>query len=203
MVQSGINTYMAGKLFDKLEREAFRGGIQARTKESMRWFRTRVSQLKSVNRTELIRDARQRKRQIFGDMYMYMYDPKHKQTLPYYDRFPLCIPVEPAKGGFYGLNLHYLPHSLRAQFLDSLYDRTTNNKFDETTRFKLTYDLLKGISGKPYYKACYKHYLSSHVRSAFAKVDSADWEIAIFLPIESFKKSSMDAVWKESRKKMA
>ena len=91
---------MAGKLFDRLEREAFRGGIQARTKESMRWFRQRVSTLKSVNRTELMRDARQRKRQIFGDMYMYMYDPKHKRTLPYYDRFPLCIPVEPAKGGF-------------------------------------------------------------------------------------------------------
>ena len=100
------------------------------------------------------------------------------------------------------MNLHYLPHSLRAQFLDSLYDKTNNDKYDDTTRFRLTYQLLKGISGKPYYKACYKHYLSSHVRSAFAKVDSADWEIAIFLPIESFKKSSMDAVWKESRKKV-
>ena len=194
---------MAGKLFDKLEREAFRGGIQARTKESQRWFRSRVASLKSVNRTEILRDARQRARPIFGDMYMMMYDPKHKRTLPYYDRFPLVIPVEPAKGGFYGLNLHYLPHTLRAQFLDQLYDRTTNNKFDETTRFKLTYDLLKGISGKPFYKACYKHYLSSHVRSSFAKVDSADWEIAIFLPIESFKKSSLDAVWKESRKQIS
>ena len=203
MVQSGINTYMAGKLFDKLEREAFRGGIQARTKESMRWFRTRVSQIKSVNRTELIRDARQRKRQIFGDMYMYMYDPKHKQTLPYYDRFPLCIPVEPAKGGFYGLNLHYLPHSLRAQFLDALYDTTNNDKFDASTRFKLTYNLLKGISGKPYYKACYKHYLSDHVKSSFAVVDSADWEIAIFLPTESFRKSDVSSVWKDSRKRMA
>ena len=203
MVLSGINTIMAGKLFDRLEREAFRGGIQARTKESMRWFRQRVSTLKRVNRTELMRDAKQRKRQIFGDMYMMMYDPKHKQTLPYYDRFPLVIPVEPAKGGFYGLNLHYLPHTLRAQFLDQLYDRTTNNKFDESTRFKLTYDLLKGISGKPFYKACYKHYLSSHVRSSFAKVDSADWEIAIFLPIESFKKSSLDSVWKESRKQIS
>ena len=58
---------MAGKLFDKLEREAFRGGIQARTAESMRWFRTRVSQIKNVNRTELLRDARSRKRQIFGE----------------------------------------------------------------------------------------------------------------------------------------
>ena len=71
---------MAGKLFDKLEREAFRGGIQARTKESQRWFRSRVASLKSVNRTEILRDARQRARPIFGDMYMMMYDPKHKQV---------------------------------------------------------------------------------------------------------------------------
>ena len=194
---------MAGKLFDRLEREAFRGGIQARTRESMRWFRTRVSQIKGVSRQELLRDAVSRKRQIFGEMMMFMYDPKHKKTLPYYDRFPLCIPVEPAKGGFYGLNLHYLPHSLRAQFLDALYDTTNNDKFDATTRFKLTYQLLKGISGKPFYKACYKHYLSSHVKSQFARVDSADWEIAIFLPIESFKKAGVSSVWKDSRRKIS
>ena len=193
---------MAG-LFDKLEREAFRGGIQARTKESMRWFRTRVSQIKGVNRNQLMKDARNRKRFIYGDMYMYMYDPKHKQTLPYYDRFPLTIPIEPAKGGFLGLNLHYLPHTLRAQFLDQLYDRTNNTKYDESTRFNVTYKLLKGISGKPYFKACVKHYLTSQIRSSVAIVDSADWEIAIFLPTESFKKSSMDNVWKESRKKIA
>ena len=136
-------------------------------------------------------------------MFMYFYDPKHKKTLPFYDRFPLCIPVEPAKGGFYGLNLHYLPHSLRAQFLDALYDTTNNDKFDASTRFKLTYNLLKGISGKPYYKACYKHYLSDHVKSSFAVVDSADWEIAIFLPTESFRKSDVSSVWKDSRKRMA
>ena len=194
---------MAGKLFDRLEREAFRGGIQARTKESMRWFRTRVSQIKSVSRQQLLKDARQRKKPFFGGMFMYFYDPKHKKTLPFYDRIPLCIPVEPAKGGFYGLNLHYLPHSLRAQFLDALYDTTNNDKFDASTRFKLTYNLLKGISGKPYYKACYKHYLSDHVKSSFAVVDSADWEIAIFLPTESFRKSDVSSVWKDSRKRMA
>ena len=202
MVISGINTYMAG-LFDKLEREAFRGGIQARTKESMRWFRTRVSQMKSVNRTQLMKDARNRKRFIFGDMYMMMYDPKHKRTLPYYDRFPLVIPIEPAKGGFLGLNLHYLPQTLRAQFLDQLYDRVSDQNFDEKTRFNVSYKLLKGLSGKPFFRPCVKHYLSSQIRSNFAIVDSAEWENAIFLPTESFKKSSMDDVWKESRKKIA
>ena len=76
---SGINTYMAGKLFDRLEKEAFRGGIQARTKESMTWFRQRVSTIKGVSRQELLKDAVSRKRQIFGEMMMFMYDPKHKK----------------------------------------------------------------------------------------------------------------------------
>ena len=51
---------MAGKLFDRLEQEAFRGGIQARTKESMKWFRTRVSQIKRVNSREIQAEARQK-----------------------------------------------------------------------------------------------------------------------------------------------
>ena len=75
---------MAGKLFDRLEREAFRGGIQARTKQSMTWFRTRVSQIKRVSRQQLVTDSRKRTNPLLGDMVMYFYDPKHKKTLPYF-----------------------------------------------------------------------------------------------------------------------
>ena len=58
-------------------------------------------------------------------MNMFFYDPKHKDTLPYYDRFPLSVIIGPAKGGFYGLNLHYLPPVLRAKMLDALMDIAT------------------------------------------------------------------------------
>ena len=190
---------MAG-LFDKLEREAFRGGIQARTKESMRWFRTRVSQIKGVNRNQLMKDARNRKRFIYGDMYMYMYDPKHKRTLPYYDRFPLTIPVEPAKGGFRGINLHYLPPVLRAKFLDALLNITNNKKYDESTKFNLTYDLLNGSRNTRYFKPCFKHYLLNHVKSRFAEVPAPEWEIATFLPTAQWEKSTAGRIYSDSRK---
>ena len=36
-------------------------------------------------------------RQIVGSMQMFFYDPKTKDTLPYYDKFPLAIIVGPAK----------------------------------------------------------------------------------------------------------
>ncbi len=193
---------MAGKLFDRLEQEAFRGGIQARTKESMKWFRTRVSQIKRVNSREIQAEARQKSRHLFGEMYMMFYDPKHKKTLPYYDRFPLVIPFQKAKGGFLGLNLHYLPHGLRAKFLDQLYDTTTNDKYDNTTRFRLTYDILQKVSSNNAFEPCVKHYLSSHIRSKLGVVDAADWEIAIFLPTEQFKKASVAKVYTDSRRIM-
>jgi hypothetical protein len=191
---------MAGRLFDKLEQEAFRAGIAARTKASMEWFRSTVSNRK-VSRAALIGDGPTRSRQVYGSMYNFQYDPKTKQTLPYYDRFPLCIPVQKAKGGFYGLNLHYLHPLIRAQFLDELYDITNNSKYDRTTKMNVTYQLLKSTSRMRFFKPCLKHYLSNQIQSPLLLIEPADWEIAIFLPTESFRKVDKNTVWNESRSK--
>jgi len=191
---------MAGRLFDKLEQEAFRAGIAARTKASMEWFRSTVSNRK-VSRAALIGDGPTRSRQVYGSMYNFQYDPKTKATLPYYDRFPLCIPVQKAKGGFYGLNLHYLHPLIRAQFLDELYDITNNDKYDRTTKMNVTYQLLKSTSKMRFFKPCLKHYLSNQIQSPLLLIEPADWEIAIFLPTESFRKVDKNTVWSESRSK--
>ena len=191
---------MAGRLFDKLEQEAFRAGITARTKASMAWFKANVEN-RSVSRASLIGDGPTRARQVYGSMYNFSYNPKTKETLPYYDRFPLCIPVQRAKGGFYGLNLHYLHPMLRAQFLDALYDVTNNKKYDRSTKFKLTYQVLKSTSRMKFFKPCLKHYLSGHIKSPLLLIGPADWEIAIFLPTESFRKVDKNTVWSESRSK--
>ena len=189
---------MAGRLFDKWEQEAFRAGVQARTQQSMDWFKSRVGGL-NVSRQNLIRQGPQRSRRIMGAMMMFTYDPKHKKTLPFYDRFPLCIPVQKAKGGFHGLNLHYLQPSIRAQFLDALYDTRTNDKFDLSTKMQLEYKLLKGSSQLRYFKPCFKHYLTQHVSSRIMKVNAAEWNIAIFLQTASFKKATESKVWQNSR----
>ena len=131
---------------------------------------------------------------------MYYYDPKHKATLPYYDKFPLIIMVKRAEGGFIGLNLHYLPPPLRAKMLDGLMETVNNKKFDDTTKFRLNYALLQRASTLKYYKPCYKRYLSNHVRSRFAEVQPSDWEIATFLPTANWEKATAAEVYKDSRK---
>ena len=135
-------------------------------------------------------------------MCMFFYDPKGKDTLPYYDRFPLAIILGPAQGGFYGLNLHYLPPVLRAQFLDALLDITNNKSYNQSTKFGVTYDLLQRSSKFKYFKPCLKHYLSDHVRSKFAFVQAPEWEIATFLPTSDFAKVSANKVYTDSRRKM-
>lgn len=189
-------------LFQKLELEAFRAGINPRTQQSREWFRKRIQRLTRVNREQLMRESEITKRAThsFGSMFMYFYDPKTKDKLPYYDTFPLVIPVEPAEGGFRGINLHYLPPILRAKFLDALLDVTNNKKYDDTTKFRLTYDILNGARKMRYFKPCFKHYLLNHVKSRFAEVPAPEWEIATFLPTAQWKKASAGRVYSDSRK---
>ena len=188
-------------IFQTLEMEAFRKGINPRTKESRAWFRRKASSLGRVNRNQLMNEDPLELKTKFqpGAMTMFFYDPKTKDKLPYYDSFPLVIVVDGADNGFYGLNLHYLPPTLRAKFLDGLMDTLTDKKYDENTRFGLSYQYLKRTAKLKYFKPCFKHYLSNNVRSRFAMVPAPEWEIAAFLPTADFQKGSRSRVYKDSR----
>jgi hypothetical protein len=188
-------------IFQKLELAAFRNQITPRTKESRDWFMKKAKVIKGINRETLMKEEPLNRgaRRIIGSMQMFFYDPKYKETLPYYDRFPLAIVVKPAKGGFLGMNLHYLPPILRAKFLDALMDNVTSKKSPDA-KFKLTTKLLASASDLEYYKPCIKHYLNEHVRSNFAEVKAPEWEIATFLPTALFEKADQRKVYNDSRR---
>ena len=191
---------MASNIFNRLELQAFRAGITPRTKESREWFRKKASNLRSINREALMNEdpIKRGNKQIVGSMQMFFYDPKFKEELPYYDAFPLVIVVGPAEGGFYGLNLHYLPPILRAKFLDALMDIADSKNTDDA-KFSLSYRLLQRSSKLKYFKPCFKHYLSKHVKSKFAEVPAPEWEIATFLPTADFRKRNRNKVYYDSR----
>ena len=182
--------------------EAFRKGITPRTKESRDWFRKKAQSIRRVNRNQIMKEEPVELTGKFrpGAMTMFFYDPKTKDKLPYYDSFPLTIIVDSAPGGFYGINLHYLPPVLRAKFLDALLDTVNNDKYDESTRMNIRFSILKSVSGLRYYKPCIKRYLTSQVDSNMVMVQPTEWEVAVFLPTEQFRGKSRSAVWKESRK---
>jgi hypothetical protein len=187
--------------FDSILAKGVRAGqIPARTNAAREWFRKEAKKTRVTPESLMKEDRTQLKnRATIGKMYLFGYDPKHKKTLPYYDTFPLIFKVRNVPGGFYGINLHYLPLPLRAKLMDALYDLTTNSKYDDSTKLKLRYNILKGISKYKYYKPTFKMYLNQHVRGRFLEISSTDWDTALFLPLERFKKSSKSKVWRDSR----
>lgn len=173
-------------------------------KKSRSWFEQEVTKLTKQRVTPkkiLASDPSELKTRIIpGNLYLYMYEPKLKEELPYYDRFPLVLPYDSTQAGFIGLNLHYLPYHLRVQLMDRLMQFATNKKMNETTRIKYSWGLVSAASRFAAAKPCIKQYLTAHVRSPLRKIHPEDWTTALMLPVEQFVGENKIAVWKESQK---
>jgi len=77
--------------------------------KSTQWYRDKIAEFGKPGAMDLIRDGKRNNNPFFGRLNMFFYDPKFKKTLPYYDTFPLVLPLERYDDGFLGINLHYLP----------------------------------------------------------------------------------------------
>lgn len=190
-------------VFQDLIGKANQANLDISSEKARAWFRQKA-QATVITPNKLLNAQEYRGKLTnsigIGQMFLFNYDPKTKQDLPYYDTFPLVFPFSTDSEGFYGLNMHYLPPVLRANLMDGLYTITNNKRYDDTTRLRLSYDLLSGASRFKYYKPCVKHYLNSHVRSRFLYVSPAEWDIALFLPLQNFVKASAGKVWADSRR---
>jgi len=137
-------------------------------------------------------------RVIPGNLYMFLYDPKHKDTLPYYDMFPLVFPFKAESDGFTGINLHYLPYQMRIMLLQRLLDFANNKKMNETTRLKYSWQMIDGVSRYKLAMPCVKRYLASHVKTNLRLIPANDWGTAMLLPVEQFVGTSKQKVWQNS-----
>jgi hypothetical protein len=178
------------------------GIIRPGSLDARDWYREKAREIRSVNPASIITGNKMYNRNQVrpGFMYMFGYDPKMKDELPYYDRFPLVFPFESQEGGFLGMNLHYIPHLYRARLMDLLYDTVNNERFDETTKIRASYRTLNAAARYKYFKPCVKRYLYSHLTTRFLLIPANEWDIALFLPLERFVKDTKNNVHKESRR---
>ena len=188
------------KLLDRIKASLAKEGLTAGTNASRTWLRQKVKDLKPTARALMADRDRLRTNSIIGKMYFYFYDPKTKESLPYYDRFPLVIPIENYKDGFLGMNLHYIHPKQRIILLDKLSDTASNKNYDKNTKLKISYQFLSSASRAFEATPCIKRYLYGHVQSRFLEISAEEWDIAVMLPVESFVKASASKVWSDSRK---
>lgn len=196
----------ADKLYKQLAAGAYDAGNAKFSEDSAKWFFNKIKYISMArSRTFIISDINQEgespdKAQV-GSMYTYVYSAKHWKTLPYFDKLPLIFMVEPYDNGFLGINLHYLPPKIRALFMYRLLSLANNKRYDESTRLKLSYQLLKVGSTRAIMKPCLKRYLYDHIRSPVLYIPASEWEPAIMLRTQSFTKA-YTKVWKDSLAKI-
>jgi len=180
--------------------------MQTISRESALWLTKKVAELRNPTRLivpitkEKTRFTRPSDRQKFliGGLYYFVYDPLGKNELPYYDRFPLVMPLKREADGFLGLNLHYLPIKYRVNFLRKLMPLALYNDEDEIKRIRITYPILNASSRYKEFRPCIKKYLYTHIKSRILAVQPNEWDIATYLPVQQFKKTPVNTVWKES-----
>lgn len=156
-------------------------------KEVVDWFIGRARTAAGYRRNIINNVMRSRSDPAIGKMFLFFYDPKHKATLPMYDKFPMVFPIEEYNDGFLGLNLHYLSVDERRALIDKLSEFANNKRFDPTTRLRLSYSLLQSTKSlASLSRPCIKRYLFSHVRSMFIEIIPEEWDKVIELPVEMF-----------------
>ena len=172
--------------------------LQGNKQKGATWYRNAVSLITDRSSpSELFASGKLLGRPSAGRMSMFFYDPKFKQRLPYYDTFPLVLPLEPMKGGFIGLNFHYLPYGVRFKLLEQLQSYASNAKFDSSTKLQVGYSNLKGQS---IIKPAVKKYLWRQVRSNFRRIDVDEMAIACYLPVADFQGSTLGRVFAAARR---
>jgi hypothetical protein len=172
---------------------------------SQKWYQNQVRNLTNahgqINRV-LKRGEYDLDQQVMpGGLYLFKYDPKHKDTLPYYDVMPLVFPFAKMPDGFLALNLHYLPHALRFKLMGALL-QLAMSMTDKQRQARMSWQLLNQASKYPGVNACVKHYLLAHVQTRFMNIHPDQWLAASMMPLEKFVGATSNQVYKDSRRKV-
>ena len=189
-----------------LSDEKLAAQYQTMSRESLNWLMKRIQNIRNpvsyirplTKETHRYVRPSDRQKFLMGGLYYFLYDPKTKADLPYYDKFPLVMPLKREADGFLGLNFHYLPIRYRINFMKKLLPLAIYNDEDEIKRIRITYPILDASTRYKEFKPCIKKYLYGHVRSRILAVEPQEWDVALYLPIQQFRKEPAKTVWQES-----
>lgn len=156
--------------------------------ELTKWINEKAMDLTSgVVQKRLLHSKRAAGSATLGNLYFFKYDPKHKMTIPIYDRYPMAFPIKMYGDGFLGVNMHYLPTGQRRTFVKSV------NEYKQTSdlsRIDVSAELFAELEHtKRIYKVmpmAVKRYLYPQVRSRFIQILPDEYDKAVQLKIDEW-----------------
>jgi hypothetical protein len=176
-------------------------------RRSIDWFKTKINSLGGNSpsaKTDLLKTTKEKQSNIVlpGTMVLFKYDPINKDTLPFYDVWPLTLVISQQGNLMTGINFHYLPYALRARLFDKLWMIASDVRNSKEQVVRLNWKLLSSVSKFPEIRPAIKSYRLDHLQTKFIKIPILDWKTAIFLPFESFAKKSSGYVARDSGMKI-
>ena len=182
------------------------------TQRAIEWMRKEASSVKppySVIRGELLSEAEfiESSGISTGKVVLFQYEATTDKKLKYWDAFPVVIPIEKYKDGFLGINVHYLPPSIRAFLLDRLYNFRIPKKvgsskgmleYKKNVRLDVSYEKIDLSGGYRFIKPTIHRYVSAGFKSRILEIPVQGWTTVMFLPVQDFRKASKEKVWRES-----
>lgn len=132
-----------------------------------------------------------------GDILMFFYSPKYKDTLKIYDTFPLVLPFSVSDDGkrFTGINLHYLKPVDRAILLEKLMQYVSDDKLSYGAKIEAAWSIIQAAAGTKMAEHCVKQYLFTHIKSKVIVIPPKEWKFVIWLPLCRFQKGSNSTAW--------
>ena len=159
------------------------------------WFREKALAVKTGAARNKLLNADSRfsdiNNEFVGQMYFFRYDPKHRLTLPMYDKYPLAIVIERYTDGFLGLNMHYLTKGQRknaVSLMNDFYERkkpfTGTTAGRGLTNWELLINSSTGVESMA--NKSVHRYLYKQCRSQFIRINKDEYDKAIQLPIDEW-----------------
>ena len=151
----------------------------------MNWYEAGVKS-KTQNEAKITRTRFQP-----GKIYVFKYDPKYANELPWFDANPVVLAIEQVNNNDLGINLNLLPVPFKEKLLDELFTRmrikVNKKETDEVSKIdalkekplRITYEGIKAYLEKDGYDFALRQYIPSRKRDQ-AVVSYSKWpEIAL------------------------
>jgi hypothetical protein len=182
-------------VFEKEQYIDVRISLEQAMGKSASWYQKKIAALKNISPTQIMKDhSEYRTKPIKGEMYVYYYLPKHRETLPYWDMFPLVLPLSYDKDGMLGMNFHYIRPQHRIMLLDEIKKHGWGPK-----KTIINYDIISSFARSRFAEPTIKRYLWSQFGTPLRRIAAVDIPTALLVPCEKFYKMDKNKVWKQYR----
>jgi len=144
------------------------------------------------------------RRLLVGQLIFFKYAPQDHRFIESnrpFDTYPLIFITTAYRGGFEGINLHYLDPETRSLLFENMRKSfTTLGEPSRTARININYHAMRTKRPLRLFKPCYRNYKWDGIRKSPISVPFQFWETLINQDLGFFRKKRKSNIYLESWK---